>query len=119
MWDAASGPNKMYEVYLSPATIRRLEEAHSYIAENLKSPQAADATIAAVLKALEVLENNPDAGPRLSSRIDELPECFSETRFFVCGRYVAVYEHRDKRVEILRLYHGSEDVFGRLLREID
>ena len=110
---------QMTELLFSPAVLRKLDSIHDYIYHTLQSPQAAATRIAQILKDLDILKANPDIGPRLSSRIVTIPERFSETRFLVCGNYIAVYEHKGSTVQILAIYHGHEDVFGRFLNEID
>jgi plasmid stabilization system protein ParE len=76
-------------------------------------------TVAGIIDNLGILKNNPDAGPRLSSRIDHVPLRFARTRFLVCGNFVAIYDHDDHEVKILKIYHGREDVFNRFFNEID
>jgi len=108
----------MPEVRLSPAALRKLDEAFDYIGTTLASPLAAQKTVDAVLDGLKVLERFPEIGPLVSSRLGNVPERFAKTRFIVCGSYNAVYEYDGDAVEVLALYHGLEDVFGRLLGEI-
>jgi plasmid stabilization system protein ParE len=109
----------MLEVRLSPAAVRKLSETHDYVAKTLQAPQAADNTKDQALTALNILQDNPDSGPRLSSRIDSVPERFAETRFLHCGKFIAIYEHDDETVDVLMLYHDREDAFGRFFSEVD
>jgi plasmid stabilization system protein ParE len=109
----------MHRLVFSPAARAKLDDVFEYIADTLNAPQAAASTIAGIIDGLSILKNNPDAGPRLSSRIDKVPARFAETRFLVCGNSVAVYDHDDHEIKILRIYHGREDVFGRFFSEMD
>jgi plasmid stabilization system protein ParE len=109
----------MHRLVFSPAVLRKLDSTYDYIAHTLKTPKAASSTIADILDYLDILKNNPDIGPRLSSRIDDVPARYSETRFLVSKSHIAVYEHDDKTVQILGLYHGREDFFGRIISELD
>jgi plasmid stabilization system protein ParE len=103
----------------SPAALRKLDDTFNYIADTLKSPRAAASTVAGILDYLDILKNNPDIGPRLSSRIDNVPARFAETRFLVCKNHIAIYDHREKVIHVLALYHKREDFFGRIFKEID
>jgi plasmid stabilization system protein ParE len=97
----------------------KLGDVFEYVADTLRAPQAATSTIAGIVDSLGILKNSPDAGPRLSSRISHVPARFAETRFLVCGNFVAAYDHGDHEVKILRIYRGREDAFGRFFSEID
>lgn len=108
----------MHKLEFAPAVQAKLDEIYEYIADVLQAPQAATSTVAGIVDGLSILKNNPDVGPRLSSRIAHVPRRFSETRFLVCGNYIAIYDHDDMAVQIIRIYHGSEDFFGRLFKEI-
>ncbi|MDR1185236.1 MAG: type II toxin-antitoxin system RelE/ParE family toxin [Coriobacteriales bacterium] len=109
----------MHRLVFSPAAHAKLDDVFDYIANTLSTPQAATSTIAGIIDSLGILKNNPDAGPRLSSRINHVPDRFAETRFLVCGNFVAIYDHDNSEVRILRIYHAREDAFGRFFSEID
>ncbi|MDR1708841.1 MAG: type II toxin-antitoxin system RelE/ParE family toxin [Candidatus Accumulibacter sp.] len=79
----------MPEVTLSPAALRKLDEAFDYIGTTPASPLAAQKTVDAVLDGLKVLERFPEIGPLVSSRLGNVPERFAKTRFIVCGSYNA------------------------------
>jgi plasmid stabilization system protein ParE len=109
----------MHELVFSPSALRKLDSTYDYIANVLNSPKAAKSTIARILGALEILKTNPQIGPRLSSRIDGTPDRFADTRFLVCGEHIAIYDCNDEQIQVLALYHGREDIFGRFFKEID
>lgn len=109
----------MTDLVFSPASLRKLDATYDYIANTLKAPEAAGLKVAEILESLNILKNNPDIGPRLSSRIRRVPPRFADTRFLVCGDYIAVYDHIVDTVRILAIYHGHEDTFGRFFKEIN
>jgi plasmid stabilization system protein ParE len=109
----------MAVIRFSPFAARKLDGAYEYIAQTLKSPAAASSTIAGILSRLDILKANPDIGPRLSSRIELVPARFCDTRYLVCNNHIAIYDHVGDTVQVLAIYHGREDYFGRLFTEID
>lgn len=116
---SALGLAPVLRLTFSPAALRKLDNTFRYIADTLKSPKAATDTVAGVLDHLADLKENPDMGPVLSSRINNVPACFADTRFFVCENHIAVYEHDDSVIKVLAIYHVREDFFGRVFKEID
>jgi plasmid stabilization system protein ParE len=68
----------------------------------------------AIRKHLQILINNPEIGPRLSSHYDAVPTRFKETRFLVCGKYIAIYDYEAPLVKVIELYHGSQDYISSL-----
>jgi hypothetical protein len=56
----------------------------------------------------------PEIGPRLSSHYDAVPTRFKETRFLVCGKYIAIYDYETPLVKVIELYHGSQDYISSL-----
>lgn len=103
----------------SPAALRKLDDTFRYIADTLESPDAAADAVAGILDHLAILKDNPDIGPAISSRINNVPVRFSNTRFLVCENHIAVYSHDDDVVQVLAIYHVREDFFGRVFKEID
>jgi plasmid stabilization system protein ParE len=103
----------------SLAAQRKLDETYSYISGKLDSPKTAASTVAKIIDRIAILKDNPDVGPRLSSRIDNVPKRFADTRFLVCGNFIAVYEHDEDTIQVLGIYHGLEDFFGRILSEVE
>ena len=99
----------MAEVILSPAAIEKLSGIRKYIAEDLASPNAADNTVDRIFDALGRLERFPDSGPLLSSIHKDVPDRFAQTRFLVCSSYIAIYDHEGDSVQVLQVYHGSQD----------
>jgi plasmid stabilization system protein ParE len=99
----------MAKVILTPAAIEKLSDIKKYISEELDSPIAADNTVGRIFDALERLERFPDSGALLSSVHKNVPQKFAETRFLVCGNYIALYNHEGESVKVLQVYHGSQD----------
>lgn len=99
----------MAKVELSPAVIIKLEAIGEYISFELASPKAAQNTIDMILLSFERLKRFSDSSPLISALYDKVPEHCSNTRFLVCGNYVALYDHDGDTVRILQVYHGSED----------
>ena len=108
----------MARVAYSPAALRKLDSVHDYIANTLHSPQAAQSVISGIINRIDILKLNPDIGPKLSSKINNVPKRFEDTRLLICGNYVAIYDHVDELVKILIIYHCKEDVYGRFFSEI-
>ncbi|MCL2807239.1 MAG: type II toxin-antitoxin system RelE/ParE family toxin [Coriobacteriia bacterium] len=109
----------MARIVYSPAAQRKLDSVHDYISSTLHQPQAAQSVVAGILDRIGVLNLNPDIGPKLSSRINNIPKRFKDTRLLVCGEYVALCDHVDGVVKILIIYHCREDVYGRFFTEIE
>jgi plasmid stabilization system protein ParE len=108
----------MSEIEYSLAAVRKLDGIHQYIATVLKAPETAAKIIDRLVKRIGVLKESPLIGPRLSSRIDKIPERFAEMRFLICDKHIVVYECKESKVLIIAIYHTTEDVFGRVLREL-
>ena len=119
LFERVLGLPHMTRIFFSPAALRKLESIHDYITNTLHQPQAAQSVVAGILDRLDILKLNPDIGPKISSRIDNVPERFKNTRLLVCGKYIALYDHIGNAVQILIIYHGREDVYGRFFSEID
>lgn len=99
----------MANVILTPAATEKLSDIRKYITEELASPIAADNTVGRIFDALERLEHFPDSGLLLSSIHNDVPARFAQTRFIVCGKYIAIYDHEGDSVQVLQVYHGSQD----------
>ncbi|MDD2458490.1 MAG: type II toxin-antitoxin system RelE/ParE family toxin [Eubacteriales bacterium] len=104
----------MAKIELSPVVINRLEAIREYISFELASPAAAQNTIDMILLTFERLENFPDSYPLSSALYNKVPDQFSTTRFLVCGHNIALYDHDDETVQILQIYHGSEEYIHHL-----
>ena len=109
----------MPDIRLSPSAMRKLESIRRYFVEELGSLATSESTVERILKDITILENNPEVGPRLSSRTDSIPLRFKDTRFLVCHDYIAIYDSNPEGIEVLMIYHSRENVFSRFLIEID
>ena len=106
----------MANVEFSPAALRKLSGIREYIANELHSPVAARNTVNGILDAIERLERFPESAPLLSALYDKTPTAYAQSRFLVCGNYVAIYDYDGKTVRVLQIYHGSEDYIRHLFR---
>lgn len=106
----------MARIELSPVVVRKLSDIGAYISGELASPIAAQNTVSKILDTLERLERFPDSGPMLSALYDKVPQRYANTRFIVCGNYIAVYDHDGDVVRVLQLYHGTEDYIRHLFK---
>jgi len=108
----------MAEIEFSPASLMKLQNIHDYIALNLVSPQAAQNTVSRILSAIEKLRQFPECGPRLKLLHEQLPERFNQTRLLVTGNHVTIYDFQDSTVQVLQIYHCSEDYIQHLFQAL-
>jgi len=109
----------MHKIKYSRGATRKLESIQRYIAETLKSPKAAATVTSSIIENISLLKENPEIGPTLSSRVDRVPDRFSQIRFLVCGKHVAIYEVEKTQIRVLAIYHTSEDIFGRVIWDLE
>ena len=95
----------MAEIRFSPEALSDLKEIKSYITEDLQSAQAADNTIAGILKRIRKLSDFPQSGAPLSSVVG----IETNYRFVVSGNYTAFYSYENDAVFILRVLYGRRD----------
>lgn len=92
----------MITVIWSPQAINDLAEIRAYIARD--SPAWADLTVRRLVKAVEHLEQFPDAGR-------SVPECQSPVlREVIMGSFRLVYRRQPDKVEIVTVFRGSRNV---------
>lgn len=101
----------MAKITFSSDAVAQLSNIQQYISTQLYSPIAAGNTVAGIFDALERLERFPFSGQLLSSMHPQTPKHFSQTRFLVFGKYIAVYDYNatEDSIEVLRIYHASQD----------
>jgi addiction module RelE/StbE family toxin len=102
------------KISYSNAAKRDLEQIGDYIAEQLKSPQAALNTVNKIETKIDTLADFPLIGAPLSSIYDMA----TDYRFLVCGNYLAFYRPQDDIVLIERILHGKRDYFAVLFGEL-
>jgi plasmid stabilization system protein ParE len=97
-----------YEVSLSTKAQRDLRSIHRYIAQD--NPQAAMRFCESLLLTARELKNFPDRGRRVAG---------DASRMIVHESYFIFYEVRrnERRVEILRFWHGARNPRRLRLRE--
>ena len=86
-------------IFWSPEGINDLASLRAYIAED--DPAAAQRVVLHIIRSIEqLLSGNPNMG-----RPGRVPG----TRELVIARtpYIVPYRIRDKRIQILRIYHGA------------
>ena len=110
---------RVYSIEYSRGAMRKLDSIHYYIEETLGSPAAARRVIGRIVAKISTLKENPTIGPKLSSRINTVPASFLETRFLICDKHIVIYNMEKERVLVMAIYHTTEDVFGRVLDELD
>jgi toxin ParE1/3/4 len=91
----------MPNLVVRPRALTDLAEIWAYIAED--SPERADAFADLLTTKLQALARRPGIG-RLR------PELAGDLRSFPVGRYVIFYLAISRRVEIVRVLHGSRDI---------
>lgn len=102
----------MAEIKFSPEVLSDLKHIKSYIAEELLNEQAADNTVADIIKRIRTLSDLPQSGAPLSSVIS----IETNYRFIVCNNYTAFYRYENGSVYIARVLYGRRD-FMRILFE--
>lgn len=103
----------MNKIHLSEPAQRDLAGIKSYIAEELKNPTAALATITKITKSIRMLKTHAFAGAALSSiaRVD------TDHRFLVTGNYLCFYRVEGSDVYIDRVIYGKRDYLRVLFDE--
>ena len=100
----------MAEIMFSPEALSDLLEIKGYIEEELLNAQAAENTLADILKRIRLLSVLPQSGAPLSS----VAEIENDHRFLVCGNYTAFYRYENDTVFVLRVLYARRD-FMRIL----
>lgn len=89
------------------AAVKDMEATRDYIAGRLKNPKAAKKLMAALLKAISLLMDNPYMGAALAEKF----EIATDVRYFVVSKQLIFY-HVDEEsgtIEILRVLDGRTD----------
>ena len=92
-------------VKFSPEALRDLDEIYDYIANVLKSPDAADNTVNKILDKTDLLSDNPEIGTQLFFEND----LFSGYRYMVSDNYLAFYRITNESVFVDRVIYGKRD----------
>jgi plasmid stabilization system protein ParE len=96
---------------------KKLDEIYTYISGELASPAAATNTISKILDRLQILQQFPEAGPKLSALYARTPARYAETRYIVCGKHVVFYNYDENHVSILQIYHSTENYIRYIFEE--
>ena len=96
-----------YNVIITQQADRDLDQILAYLTQQLFSAQAAAALVARYTDVLEKLEQFPN----LFEAVRNVGQGGKEYRKFLMGNYVGVYrvQEDEKRVIILRIFHGSQN----------
>ena len=109
----------MIKVSLSPEAERDLCQIKEYISDELKSPMAADRTLAKITKKIGELAQFPELGTSLETIVPFK----TDYRFLVCESYVAFYLFEKNTVLVDRVLYGKRDLisvlFDKPLEESD
>ncbi len=92
-------------VKFSPEALKDLDGIYDYIANVLKSPDAADNTINKILDKTDLLSDNPEIGTQLFFEND----LFSGYRYMVSDNYLAFYRITNESVFVDRVIYGKRD----------
>lgn len=92
-------------VKFSPEALKDLDEIYDYIANVLKSPDAADNTVNKILDKTDLLSDNPEIGTQLFFEND----LFSGYRYMVSDNYLAFYRISADSVFVDRVIYGKRD----------
>ena len=92
-------------VKFSPEALKDLDEIYDYIANVLKSPDAADNTVNKILDKTDLLSDNPEIGTPLFFEND----LFSGYRYMVSDNYLAFYRITNESVFVDRVIYGKRD----------
>lgn len=92
-------------VKFSPEALKDLDEIYDYIANVLKSPDAADNTVNKILDKTDLLSDDPEIGTQLFFEND----LFSGYRYIVSDNYLAFYRITNESVFVDRVIYGKRD----------
>lgn len=92
---------KTFEVEVSPAAVRDLEDIWYFIAE--ENPIAASRVVNTLKQRILSLGTLPE-------RAQLRPDIAPNARCLIQGNYLVVYEVIDARVEVVRVTHGAIDL---------
>ena len=95
-------------VKFSPEALKDLDEIYDYydyIANVLKSADAADNTVNKILDKTDLLSDNPEIGTQLFFEND----LFSGYRYMVSDNYLAFYRITNASVFVDRVIYGKRD----------
>mgnify|MGYP002523394749 CR=1 FL=1 len=95
----------MYDLVVTSKAYQDMDEALDYITNTLYNPKAATELVDEIIECQRILKENPFA---YSKCIDKkLEECGS--RRTVVKNYILLFKIEQKRVAILRFFHGAQD----------
>ena len=106
----------MVNIEFSPSALHKLSGIRDYIHKELENPVAAQNTVKRILDSIERLERIPKSAPLLSAFYCNIPTSYEQSRFLVCGKYVAIYDYDGQNVRILQIYYGEEDYIRHLFQ---
>ena len=96
-----------YNIVITQQADRDMDQILAYLTQQLFSEQAAAALVVQYTDVLEKLEQFPN----LFETVRNVGQVRKEYRKFRMGNYVGVYrvQEEEKRVIILRIFHGSQN----------
>lgn len=96
-----------YNIVITQQADREMDQILAYLTQQLFSEQAAAALVVQYTDVLEKLEQFPN----LFETVRNVGQVGKEYRKFRMGNYVGVYrvQEEEKRVIILRIFHGSQN----------
>ena len=104
----------MYKISFSPEAVDDLKDIKQYIKDELCNEQAANNTVAKILKKVKMLSDFPESGSSLSAIIG----FDTDYRYLVCDNYIAFYRIDNKNVLIVRVLYGKRNYMQILFGDI-
>lgn len=95
----------MYKIDVSPEARNDLRQIREYISVDLDNENSASKIIGSVLKSIRGLEDFPEIGTPLSSRVSEE----TDFRYLVCGNYNVFYRVEGQSVKIIRVLNARRN----------
>lgn len=94
-----------YKIEITSEARSDLRQIREYISIELDNEKAASKTIGNIIKRIRLLEDFPEIGAPLNSRITEK----SDYRYLVCGNYNVFYRVEDQTARIVRVLHARRN----------
>lgn len=81
-----------------------------YISDVLLNPQAAKRILTEITKRVDSLADNPELGPRISTRFG----IETDFRYLVVGSYLFFYKVAQSSINILHVFNGRQNYLEKL-----
>ncbi|RKQ28676.1 type II toxin-antitoxin system RelE/ParE family toxin [Oceanobacillus halophilus] len=95
----------MHQLRINPIAKQDLHDIKEYITKEFDDPTAAVDVITNIMGCYGKLEEFPELGIELSSKI-EIP---TDYRYLICGKYIVFYKNDEVYVSIYRILYSRRD----------